>query len=245
MHTTRIQPLQFTRRAVPVDAQCIHDKLLPVPHTCRYYNQLSALPTIRFVLSYDTTTDYPVCSPLSLESTADYPTYRLSALICMALLPPPIYCALLCLAILQPTIHSDLSRNTTNDCLLYSIVSRDIPTAYPIFRLSALICMAMLQTPLSCALLCLPILQPTTCGDLLCLVILPPTIQSTNYPLCSVWRCFKRLSAVLYCVSQYSNWLSALLYLSILQPTICSSNFPLCSVLRYYNRLSYMLYLLC
>jgi hypothetical protein len=82
-----------------------------------------------------------------------------------------------------PTIRSDLYGDTTIDYLLCSTLSRDTATDYllrstlsvdatadyPIYRLSALIGKAMLQTPVYCALLCL--------------AILPPTIQSTDYPL--------------------------------------------------------------
>jgi hypothetical protein len=59
--------------------------------------------------------------------------------------------------------------------------------------------------------------------------MLQATIQSTDYPLCSVWRYYcKRLSAVLYFVSRYYNRLSAVLYvysvcLAMLQAAVCST----------------------
>jgi hypothetical protein len=83
------------------------------------------------------------------------------------------------LSILQPTIRSDMSDEIlqpTIGCDLHyldypmrSTLSVDSATDYPIYRISALICMAILQTTISCPLLCLAILQPTN--------------QSTDYPL--------------------------------------------------------------
>ena len=47
------------------------------------------------------------------------------------------------------------------------------------------------------------------------------TIQFTDDSLSSIRRCYKRLSAVLDCVSRYYHRLSALICLAILQTTIC------------------------
>jgi hypothetical protein len=70
----------------------------------------------------------------------------------MAILQTTLGSALLCLAMIQANIQSG-----------------DDTSEYPIYRLSALICMAILQTTICCALLCLAILQATICGALLCL----------------------------------------------------------------------------
>jgi hypothetical protein len=88
-----------------------------------------------------------------------------------------ICCALLCVASLQLSI---------TDYPTCSTLSVDSTTDYPIYRLSALIC--------------LPILQPTILCALLCLLILQPTIQSADFALCSVYRYYNRLSYVLYSV---------------------------------------------
>jgi hypothetical protein len=127
----------------------------PPYYACRYYNRLSTLPTIHSTLLGD-------------------------------ILQPAICCALLCLATLHPTIPVDitadyspyftLSRDTTSDYLLCSTLYGDITSDYPIYRLSALICMAILQPTIWCTLL----------GAILCLVMLQATIQSTDCPLCSV-----------------------------------------------------------
>jgi hypothetical protein len=69
-----------------------------------------------------------LCSALSRDTTTD----RLSDL---------------------PTIRSDLHGATANDSLLCSTLSRDTTSDNPIYRLSALICMAILQTIIYCALL--------------------------------------------------------------------------------------------
>ena len=64
--------------------------------------------------------------------------------------------------------YSTLSRDTTTDYPLCSALSVDSKSDYPIYRLSTVICMPILQTTISCA------------------------------PLYSVSRYYKRLSALLY-----------------------------------------------
>jgi hypothetical protein len=98
--------------------------------------------------------------------------------------------ALLCLLILQPTIRSDMYSDTTNESLLCSSLSRDFTTNYLIYRLSALICVV--------------ILQPTRYGALPCLAILQPTIwrstlsghDSSHYLLYSACQYVSRLVGV-------------------------------------------------
>jgi hypothetical protein len=120
-----------------------------------------------------------------------------------------------------PTVHSDQYGDTTNENLLCSTLSRNTITDYPIYRLSTVIYMVMLQ--------------PTICGGQLCIAILQPTIQITDYPLQSVWRYYKRLSAALYCVSRYCNRLNTM-------SGVTTTGYSLCSTCRYYNRLSAALY---
>jgi hypothetical protein len=76
--------------------------------------------------------------------------------------------ALLYLSILQPTIRS-------TDYPLHSVWRYSNLLSY----VSALMCLAILQTTICCALLCLAILQATVCGALLYLAILQGTICST------------------------------------------------------------------
>jgi hypothetical protein len=118
--------------------------------------------------------------------------------------------SLLCSTLSHDTITDyPLHGDTTNDSLLCSTLSRDTTTDYPIYRLSALICMAILQTTLCSALLCLAILC------------------TTEYLQClyNVWCQYNRLPALCY-TCLYYNRLSALLCLAscllILQPTIRS-----------------------
>jgi hypothetical protein len=155
----------------------------------------SNLPTIRSDMYGDTINDSKLCSSLS-----GYTMYnRLSALICMAILQTTLCCGQLCLAILQPTIQLptirfDLYGDTTNDYLLSSTLTRDTiadflrdstlsgddTSEYPIYQLSALICMAMVQTIICCALLlCLQLIRATICGTLICLQLIRASICST------------------------------------------------------------------
>jgi hypothetical protein len=111
-----------------------------------------------------------------LQATIQFTDY---ALIYEAILQTILCCALLCLAILQllstlPTIRSDLHGDTTNDSLLCSTLSRNTTTDYPIYRLSAVICIAILQMTF-----CYPLLYLAIYSRLSNL----PTIQSTDYPL--------------------------------------------------------------
>jgi hypothetical protein len=95
---------------------------------------------------------------------------------------------------------------------------REITTDYPLYRLSALLSLAVLQ----------------------------PTILSTDYPLCCLWRYSNQLCCVLYSIQRYYNREFGLLCLPILvQPTIRSAlsvdatiDYPLYPAYRYYNRLS-------
>jgi cob(I)alamin adenosyltransferase len=75
----------------------------------------------------------------------------------------------------------------------------------------------------------------TRLSPVLCLSILQPTIQSTDCPLRSIWRYYKRLSAALYCVSRYCNRLNTM-------SGVTTTGYSLCSTCRYYNRLSAALY---
>ncbi len=102
------------------------------------------------------------------------------------------------------------------------------PPDYPIYRLSALLSLALLQPTMLCALFYSTLFSDTTTDSplcfanrlsaaLLCLLILQLTIHSalsgvtpTDYPLCS---------------------------LSLLQPTTQSTAYPLYCLLRYFNRL--------
>jgi hypothetical protein len=116
--------------------------------------------------------------------------------------------------ILQPTICCDLHSvpgNTSLDYPMRSTLSVDSTTDYPIYRISVLICMAILQTIIFCAVLCLAILQQTLCAALLCLAIIQLAIPfalpidiTTDYPLCSVSRYYNRLSALLCSTLLYS-----------------------------------------
>ena len=118
-----------------------------------------------------------------------------------------VCCALICLAKPQSTIRCTMPV--------------DIASDYPIYRLSALLCMATYKR-LSAVLYSvlryynrLPALLYSVwrCYN-------QATIQFTDYPLSSIRRCYKRLSAVLYSVSGYYKRLSNL-------PTIQSTVYPL------------------
>jgi hypothetical protein len=120
--------------------------------------------------------------------------------------------------------------DTTKDYLLYSPLSRDTTTDYPIYPLSALICMAIQQTTICCALLRLAILQATIQSTDFPLYHLLSNLLTTNdyllystlsqdttsdYPIYRlsaliVRRCYKRLSAVLSSGSRYYHRLSNL-----------------------------------
>jgi hypothetical protein len=157
------------------------------------YNRLSALlylailpPTIRsndfplyFVGGY-TTPDYPMCSTLPGDTTLDYPLYYACPLQLTVRSPDYPLCSVFA------KCYNRLS--AVLGYLLCSTISRDTTTEYPLCstfryynRLSALLCLAILQPTIPCALLYLLILQPS--------------IQSTDYPLLYVWRYYKRLSS--------------------------------------------------
>jgi hypothetical protein len=120
----------------------------------------SNLPTIRSNLNGDTTNDSLLCSSTQLYSTPLYST-------------------------LSPTDYPLGSvRQTTNESLLCYTLSHDTSTDYRIYRLSALICMAILKTTICCTLLCLAILCTT--DFLQCSTM--SGVTTTDYPLCSVQR---------------------------------------------------------
>jgi hypothetical protein len=106
----------------------IHRPTLPVDITTddpfyslwRYFNQLSALPTIRSALSGVTTTDYHMCTSSSGDTTTNYRLYS-ACRYCNR--PSP---ALHCLSKLQLTICS------TNYPLYYFWWSGDTTTEYPL-----------------------------------------------------------------------------------------------------------------
>jgi hypothetical protein len=159
-------------------------RLSAVLHSAwRYYKRLSNLPNIRSdlygdlqtticydLLSRDTVADYAMCSTLSVDSTSDYPIYRLSALICIGILQTIICCALLCSTLL----YSILSRDTTTDYLRCSTLYGDVTSDYPIYRLSALICLTIYLNRPSAVVYSVwqYYLQPAICGVILCLAML-------------------------------------------------------------------------
>jgi hypothetical protein len=126
---------------------------MPIPQTTLCYAPLCLAilqPTIRSALLRLASLKLTICSAIPVLPV-DITTYnRLSALLCL------------------------LSSDTAADYLRCSTLSGDDTSEYPIYRLSALIYMAILQTTLYCDLLCLAILQATICGTLLCLA----TIQA-------------------------------------------------------------------
>jgi hypothetical protein len=68
----------------------------------------------------------------------------------------------LCLSTLvQPTIRSALSVDTTVQSTTRSILHVDIITDYPLYQLSTMLSLALLQSTIYCDLLGLSILQPT------------------------------------------------------------------------------------
>jgi hypothetical protein len=185
-------------------------------YACRYYNLLSILlslaiysnrlsavlysfwryyvqPTIRSALPGDITTDYtlyfvggyttpdyPMCSTLPGDTTLDYPLYYACPLQLTVRSPDYPLCSVFA------KCYNRLS--AVLGYLLCSTISRDTTTEYPLCstfryynRLSALLCLAILQPTIPCALLYLLILQPSN--------------QSTDYPLLYVWRYYKRLSS--------------------------------------------------
>jgi hypothetical protein len=181
---------------------------------CRYYNRLSTLLCLAIyynrlsaVLCYVWRyyLQPAIRSALSVDITTDYPLYRLSTLLCLvtycaqlsyALYSAwrnytPLSAAVLCLSTLHSTIRSALSGDTTADYLRRSTLYGDATSDYPSYRLFALIGMAIYYKQLfdvHCSSLCIAILHPTICGAPLYLAILQATIQSTEYPLGSVWR---------------------------------------------------------
>ncbi len=74
------------------------------------------------------------------------------------------------------TIRSDLSGESTNDDLLWSSLSFYATRDYIFYRLSALICLAMLLTTSSSARFCLSMLHAT--------------ITSPDALLLSIWLCY-------------------------------------------------------
>jgi hypothetical protein len=166
----------------------------PLCCTCRYYCRPSTLPIFRSALSGDVL----------------HPAILCALLIVWRFYLQPTISALLYLAIFQPAIRR-------------STLPVDIPTDYPLCRLSALLSLALL----------------------------PLTIQSTDYPLCCLWRYSNRLCCVLNSIQQYYNRLSSLLCLSILQPTLrrstlpvdITTDYPICSLWR--TLTDYPIYRLC
>jgi hypothetical protein len=172
-----------------------------------YYNQLSSvlcLPIFRPTIRRST---------LPVDITTDYLLYRLSAVLSLAILQPTVCCALsvwrynnreyglLCLSILvQPTIRSALSVDTTIDYPLYD---------YLLYRLSALLSLALLQSTICCDLLGLPILQPT----FLCALF---------HSVCQ--HHYNRLSAQLRDSDGIISEQDSQLCLAIPQPTICCAS---------------------
>jgi hypothetical protein len=183
---------------------------------CRYYYRLSALLCLTI---YYTRLSYLLCSALHstirctmpVDITTDYPIPRQSALLCLAIYYNRVSAVLFSFwrYYVQPTIRSALPADITTNFPLCSVWRYSTPD-YPIC--STLLCLATLRSTILCtmpvdittdnplsrlsAVLCLAILLPTILFTRLYLLI----IQSTDYPLCSVWRYYKRLSAVLYFV---------------------------------------------
>jgi hypothetical protein len=128
-------------------------------------------PTFRTALSCDILEPLSAVSgDLSGDLPGDTMSNRLSAL--------------LYLVILLPTIRSTdfplcpVWRYTTPDYPMWSTLSVDSTADYLICRLSALICMAILQMTICCTILCVAILQPTICGALIRLASLQLTTRS-------------------------------------------------------------------
>jgi hypothetical protein len=151
------------------------------------------------ILSSDATTAYPL-SRLHLYGDTTNKHLLCSILLYSVLryyLQPFLCGVLLCLAMLQATIQPSgypLSRvhlygDTTNDLLLWSTLSGDTVTDYPmcctlsidstsdypIYRLSALICIGILQTMICCALL----------------YSVSRYYNRLSAVLYSIWRCYK------------------------------------------------------
>jgi hypothetical protein len=94
----------------------------PLYPACRYHTWLSTLPTIRYIISDFTPTDYAVCTTLSGDTPTDHPLFA-----CRYYNRPS---ALLYLSIVQLTIRSALSSDITNDYPLYSACRH--ATDYPL-----------------------------------------------------------------------------------------------------------------
>jgi hypothetical protein len=116
----------------------------------RFYGRPSNLPTIRYG---DTTNDSLLSSTLSCDTIYN----RLSAVLCYVWCHYNRLSALLHPSILHPTIRStdyrlcSVWRYTATDYPMCSTLSVDSTNDYPIYRLSALICIAILQTTLLCS----------------------------------------------------------------------------------------------
>jgi hypothetical protein len=171
-------------------------------------------------------------------------------------------CALLCLAVLQPTLRSALPVDIPTDypplysaCPYYdlsilhltirSALSAATPADYIIYRLSALLYLAMLQPTMLCALLFSTLSSDTTSdyllcfacrysnrlsATLLCLSTLQLTIRSalsgvtpTDHPLDSLRRYSNRPSVVIFWVYRITTDFPIPLCLPSLQPTIHSA----------------------
>jgi hypothetical protein len=204
-------------------------------------------PSIRSTLPVDTTIEHtPLLSIFQLTIRSALPgvpggySDRLFAVLSLTLLQPTFSRALLCLAILQPTLFCTLSADITTDypslysacryCswlstlpTIRSTLSGGTLTDYPIYRLSALLSLALLQ--------------PTMMNDFVYPAILQPPLRSadsrrstlpvgisTAYPLCSLWR--------------YSNRLSNLPTVRSAVSCATLTDYAVCSLLRYSNRLS-------
>jgi hypothetical protein len=131
-----------------------------------YSNCLSALPTIHSAL---------VC-----VIPTDYPLYRLSTLLSPLLLQPTVHSVLSAVTPIDYPMCTTLSGDTPTDyprcfaCQYYnkptinSPLAVDITTDYSLYRLSALLSLAILQPTILHALLCLARLQQTSARVLRC-----------------------------------------------------------------------------
>jgi hypothetical protein len=183
------------------DNDCTMDGGSNIRFASRYYNRLSAL--LFLAIYYN----------------------RLSAVLYSVWRYYNRLSALLYLSILLPTSRStklplcSVWRYCTPDYPMCSILPGAATSDYLIIRLSALICMAILQTTICCALLCLAVLQAT--------------IQSTDNRS-GLYR--DRTNNYLLCCSLSRETTNDYLrcstaYLALLQLTTRST-------CRYYNRLS-------
>jgi hypothetical protein len=143
------------------------------------------------------------CAAKWSQTTAQWMESRLSAILCLSILQPT-FCTALSSDILEPlsaVLYSvwrsanfplcPVWRYTTPGYSMCYALSVDSTADYPIYRLSALICMAILQMTICRALLCLAILET---DYLRCSTM--PGVTTTDYPLCSTCRYYNRLSAL-------------------------------------------------